>query len=227
MKKKHLSAATAIAPLFAAIVFAAIAVCSCENKPQGQEQEQHRTIKEIPLTIKHVLEQRHSVRAYKDKIVSEGMVKDILWAANGVTREDGRRTAPSAINAQDIDLYVCTAKGVSKYIPKSASLEKVSGEDIRPLFKAQNEFVMKAPVTFLLVSDQTKFGEPDPKGRYMRLGLIDAGIVSQNISLYCTAVGLGTVCCAPPMETEEIQASLGLTEDQVPVLYHPIGYTAE
>ena len=228
-KKKHLSAATAIAPLFAAIVFAAIAVCSCENKPQGQEQEQeqHRTIKHITLTIKHVLEQRHSVRAYEDRIVSEVMVKDILWAANGVTREDGRRTAPSAINAQDIDLYVCTAKGVSKYIPKSARLEKVSGEDIRPLFKAQNEFVMKAPVTILLVSDQNKFGEPDPNGRYMRLGLIDAGIVSQNISLYCTAIGLGTVCCAPPMETEEIQASLGLDEQQIPVLYHPIGYAAE
>ncbi|MCH5309225.1 MAG: nitroreductase family protein, partial [Prevotella sp.] len=66
------------------------------------------------MTIKQVLEQRHSIRTYaEDKAVSEETVMDILWAANGVTREDGRRTAPSAINAQDIDLYVCTAEGVS------------------------------------------------------------------------------------------------------------------
>ena len=208
-------------------VFAALAVCSCENKPQEQNQEQPRTIKHIPLTMRYILEQRHSARKYKDHALNEAMVKDILWAANGVTRKDGRRTAPSAINAQDIDLYVCTAEGVSKYTPDPAGLKKVSDEDIRPLFKAQNEFVMKAPVTILLISDLTKFGGDADPDKYMRLGLIDAGIVSENISLYCTAVGLGTVCCAPPMETEEIQASLGLTEDQVPVLYHPIGYSAD
>ena len=61
----------------------------------------------------------------------------------------------------------------------------------------------------------------------MSFGFIDAGIVSGNISLYCTAAGLGTVCCAPRMRIEEIQKSLGLTDQQVPVLYHPIGYPAE
>ena len=222
-KKMRLSAIAAVLPIISASVFAVLSVCSCQNQPQGQSQDQDQ-----PMTIKQVLEQRHSIRTYaEDKAVSEETVMDILWAANGVTREDGRRTAPSAINAQDIDLYVCTAEGVSKYIPQPASLKKITDKDIRPLFQAQNKFVMKAPLTILLISDQNKFGEPDAKGRYMRFGLIDAGIVSQNISLYCTAIGLGTVCCAPPMEAEEIQAALGLGEGHIPVLYHPVGHPVE
>lgn len=211
-----------------AAIFAAFAVCSCQNQPKGQEEneDQPKVVKHIPMAIKYVLENRHSIRTYQDKPISEERLMDILWAANGVTREDGRRTAPSAINAKDIDLYVCTAEGVSKYIPQPAGLEKVTDEDIRPLLEAQNKFIMKAPVTILLISDQTKFGD-SRSGRYRDFGLIDAGIVSQNISLYCTAVGLGTVCCAPRMEADEIQASLGLGEEQIPILYHPIGYSAD
>ena len=179
------------------------------------------------MSVKQALAERHSVRSYSDKAVSEATVLDILWAANGITREDGRRTAPSAVNAQDIDLYVCNAEGAFKYNAKVARLEKVIGDDIRPYLKAQNRFVDTVPLTILLVTDQTKFGEPRPGSRNMNFGLIDAGIVSENISLYCTAIGLGTVCCAPRMQIEEIQKALGLTDQQIPILYHPIGYPAE
>lgn len=70
-------------------------------------------------------------------------------------------------------------------------------------------------------------GEPRPGSRNMNFGLIDAGIVSENISLYCTALGLGTVCCAPRMQMEEIARAMGLSEQEIPVLYHPIGHPAE
>ena len=179
------------------------------------------------MTVKEALSQRHSVRSYSGETLSDETVLEILWAANGVNREDGRRTASSAVNAQDIDLYVCKADGTFKYDPQAARLDKVTEEDIRPLLRAQNRFVDQAPVTILLVTDQTRFGEPRPGSRNMSFGFIDAGIVSGNISLYCTAAGLGTVCCAPRMRIEEIQKSLGLTDQQVPVLYHPIGYPAE
>ena len=160
------------------------------------------------MSVKHALAERHSVRSYSEKAVSEAAVMEILWAANGVTRKDGRRTAPSAVNAQDIDLYVCNREGAFKYNAEAAKLEIVTSEDIRPYLKAQNRFVDTAPLTILLVTDQTRFGEPRPGNRNMNFGLIDAGIVSENISLYCTAIGLGTVCCAPRMQIDEIQKAL-------------------
>ena len=192
---------------------------SCNSQAQEKESKE--------MSVKEALMQRHSVRSYSDAAISDEMVLDILWAANGVSREDGKRTAPSAINAQDIDLYVCNAEGAFKYDPKNARLEKVTGEDIRPFLKAQNRFVDTTPLTILLVTDQSKFGEPRPGSRNMNFGLIDAGIVSENISLYCTALGLGTVCCAPRMQTEEIARAMGLSEQEIPVLYHPIGHPAE
>ena len=192
---------------------------SCNSQAQEKESKE--------MSVKEALMQRHSVRNYSDAAISDEMVLDILWAANGVSREDGKRTAPSAINAQDIDLYVCNAEGAFKYDPKNARLEKVTDEDIRPFLKAQNRFVDTTPLTILLVTDQSKFGEPRPGSHNMNFGLIDAGIVSENISLYCTALGLGTVCCAPRIQTEEIARALGLSEQEIPVLYHPIGHPAE
>lgn len=201
------------------LFLASIAICaavSCKGQESNNE-----------MNVKQALSERHSVRSYSDQAVNDATVLEILWAANGVTREDGRRTAPSAVNAQDIDLYVCNAEGAFKYKAEAAKLEKVTSEDIRPYLKAQNLFVDAAPLTILLVTDQTKFGEPRPGSRNMNFGLIDAGIVSENISLYCTAIGLGTVCCSPRMRIKEIQKALGLTDQHIPVLYHPIGYPAE
>ena len=175
------------------------------------------------MTVKEALQKRHSVRHYSGKAVSEQQIIDILWAGNGISHDD-KRTAPSAVNAQDIEMYVCKADGAYRYNAEKNSIEKVTGEDIRPLMQAQNKFIMTAPLTILLVTDQTQFGEPRPGNRNMNFGLMDAGLVSENISLYCTAIGLGTVPCAPRMKIEEIQKALKLTDQQVPVLYHPIGY---
>lgn len=208
MKKTFFLAITAM--------FATFSFFSCQSKGEGQT-----------MSIQQILEQRHAVRAYTNEPVGDDVVMDILWAANGVSRKDGRRTAPSAVNAQDIDLYVCTEEGAFKYIPQPAALEKVTDRDIRPLFMAQNEYMKQAPLSILLVSDQTKFGEPRPGNRNLYFGFIDAGLVSENISLYCTAIGLGTVCCGPRMEIEEIQKALGLSEQHIPIVYHPIGYPAE
>lgn len=179
------------------------------------------------MSVHQALAERHSVRSYSDQPVSETTVLDILWAANGINREDGRRTAPSAINAQDILLYVCNAEGAFKYDPQGRKLVKISSYDLRPDIKAHNRFIEVTPLVILLVTDQEKFGEPRPDNHFMNMGYIDAGIVSENISLYCTAIGLGTVCCAPMMPVEKVQQTLGLGSRQIPILYHPIGYAAE
>lgn len=178
------------------------------------------------MTLREILKQRHSVRRYSDKALTDEQLMDVLWAANGVSRPN-RRTAPSGVNAQDIELFVCSAQGVSKYNAAEATLEKVTNQDIRPSIAGNNQFVHQAPLTILLVTDQAKFGPIRENNHNWELGLMDAGIVSQNISLWCTAQGLGTVCCAPQMPQEELRRALDLSDQHFAILYHPVGYEAE
>ena len=182
--------------------------------------------KSTEMTVSEALSERHSGRSFSDKTLPQELVMEVLWAGNGKNAY-GRRTAPSAVNAQDIELYLCSAEGVSKYNAGDSKLEKVTDEDIRPFLQAQNKFIMDAPVTVLLVSDQTRFGEPRPGSRNMNFGLVDAGIVSENISLFCTAKGLATVCCMPRIREDEVRRALSLSDQQVPILYHPVGYPVE
>lgn len=175
-------------------------------------------------SVQKALQDRHSIRSYADKQLSEQTLSNLLWAANGVNRKDGRRTAPSAINAQDIELYVNKADGVYHYAAADKKLVKVSSEDIRTIIVGRNQFAMKAPVVILLVSDKAKF-----RGNQNAdiLGAMDAGYVSQNIYLFCAAEGLGTVACAPRMDAEKVQKALGLSDNSIPLIYHPVGYPAE
>jgi nitroreductase len=181
------------------------------------------------MTVENALANRYSERRYDpSKTLADAQILKLLWAANGVNKY-GRRTAPSAMNAQDIDLYVCKANGTWKYNAEKKRMDEVTNEDIRPYFIEYNDYANDAPLCILLITDQSKFSEPTEAGseRNKNFGLIDAGIVSENISLYCTSVGLGTVPCAPHMENAKIQKALGLTEKQVPILYHPVGYPAK
>lgn len=172
--------------------------------------------------LEDILMNRHSVRRYSEREVSDETLLKVLWAANGVNREDGRRTAPSAINAQDIELFVCKSDGAYHYLPKEKQLEKVSDTDIRPFIANFNKFILDKPV-ILLVSDQTKFARIQGYRTEM-FGAMDAGYVSQNIALYCVAAGLATVPCAPKMEIDAVREALKLPSTMLPLIYHPIGY---
>ena len=176
--------------------------------------------------LTEILNARKSIRQFDTtKVVSYEVLMDILWTANGVNREDGKRTAPSAVNAQDIQLYVCKDSGVYYYKAQDETLEQVSATDIRPLYAGRNAGALKNPV-ILLVSDKDKFppfGE-EPRNRFAAM---DAGYVSQNIYLYCAANGMATVACAGGINPKAIQEALGWPETMVALLYHPIGYPVE
>lgn len=189
------------------------ALVGCQNKPTEVNHEE---------VLTEILQNRRSERQYSDRKVSDEMLLKILWAANGVNREDGRRTAPSAINAQDIELYVCKGEGTYHYLPVEKQLEKVSDTDIRPFIANFNKFILDKPV-ILLVSDQTKFNRIQGYRTEM-FGAMDAGYVSQNIALYCVAAGLATVPCAPKMDIDAVREALKLPSSMLPLIYHPIAY---
>lgn len=174
------------------------------------------------VSLRDALTKRMSVREYKDSAVSLQDLSNLLWAANGINRpEKNGRTAPSAINAQDIDIYVIKVEGVYLYDPVKQALNPVQKGDFRKNIGGQG-FVETAPVNLLLVSDLSRFKRGDDTKK-LQWAAFDAGVVSQNISLYCASAGLGTVVRAM-IDHDKMQAALKLTSTQKIMLNHPVGY---
>ena len=172
------------------------------------------------LTVMETFQQRKSVREYSATPLSDQDLSDLLWAAQGQNRPDGHLTAPTAMNRQEISLYVFTAKGVSLYDPKSHSLKQVAEGDHRDMVASRQDFAKTAPVCLVTVGDFGKFGSIN---EYAAMVAVDAGIVTQNIDLFCAAAGLATVPRAT-MDVQGIRSLLGLGENQVPIMNNPVGY---
>ena len=167
-----------------------------------------------------VLSQRKSERSFSNKAISDATLSTILWSACGINRpEEKKITAPSAINAQDILVYVCRADGAYLYNPASNSLEKVSDVDLRNAVAGNQVFVAEAPISLVMVSDGNKFRH----GNAETMGMIDAGYVSENICLACTALGLATVP-RMSMNRETLKKELHLTDKQNLILNNPVAY---
>ncbi len=164
-----------------------------------------------------VLRQRRSERVFTAQPLSDMELSKLLWAACGVNRpKEGKITAPSAINGQDILVFVCDASGAWRYEAAAHRLVKVSDKDLRPDVAGRQEFASKAPVCLVLVSDISKVL------KHRELGAMDAGYVSENICLACTAMELKTVPRAS-MNHAVLAKELGLTDTQIPMLNHPVG----
>lgn len=174
------------------------------------------------LAFMKALDVRASVRDWSDKTLSLQDLSDVLWAGNGVNRPDeGKRTASSAMNAQDINIYVLMEEGAYVYDAFNQVLNPVQAGDYRGLAGST-----PAPVTLILVSDISRFRAGDD---VLKLGWagIDCGIVSQNISVFCAAAGLATRPRASFPGMEELRKVLQLTDSQHVLLNHPVGYKVE
>ena len=173
-------------------------------------------------TVMKALSQRCSSREFNSKALSMNYISDLLWAANGINRADGKRTAPSALNKQDVDIYVVLPKGIYLYQAKDHSLKLIKEGDYRNAVVGGQDFVNDAPLSLLLVSNVSLFGDSSLL-RNQLMGAVDIGTVSQNISLFCTFAGLSTVPRAS-MDSEQLRKLLHLTEGQLLLMNHPVGY---
>lgn len=176
-------------------------------------------VNKLSMSLGDVLQKRRSERKYSNQEISLQTLSTILWAACGVSDpKTGKITAPSAINMQDIKIYVCSKDGACLYNAKANTLTKVSDKDLREVLAGRQTFAKSAPVTLLLVS--TKDTDRSPNERY---GAVDAGYVSQNIYLACTALGMKTVARAQ-MDVEALRRALNFPATTLLELNHPIGY---
>ncbi len=193
----------------------------------AQETKLPTPSKDRGLSLMKTLSVRRSVREFDTKMLAEQDLSDLLWSACGINNDEGRRTAPSALNLQDVTIYVFSAEGVSEYLPKTHALKQIVTGDHRKLVAGFQTYVMSAPISLVLVSDLTKFqkgnSEQEPNKRTYMMASVDVGNVSQNINLFCAATGLATVPRAS-MDTESIQKLLNLSTFQIPIMNNPVGY---
>ena len=175
-------------------------------------------------SVLEAFSKRQSVREYSDKQLSEQDLSNLIWATIGINRtESGKRTAPTAMNKQEIDLYVFFPEGVYLYNAKEHSLVPVVKGDFYSLIAVKQDFVHKAPVILLLVADISKF-DGDNNEQKMLFGALDAGIASQNISIFCAGTNMATVPRAW-MDNDAIKKALNLKDTQYPMLNHPVGHS--
>ncbi len=173
--------------------------------------------------LMQALSQRRSQRAFRQEALPLDMLSNLLWAANGVNRPDGRRTAPSAGNSQEMDIYVAMSEGLYLYDPVKHVLNPVLDNDLREASGFQ-DFTQQAALALIFVADTQRLGRyEDMKDFY---SAVDAGFVSQNVYLFCASEGLATVVLGW-VDKEALAKAMGLNEHQKVVLTQPVGFPAE
>jgi SagB-type dehydrogenase family enzyme len=142
--------------------------------------------------LMEALKARASSRAFSKGEIPLPVLSNLLWAAFGINRPDsGGRTAPSAKNWQEIDVYVATAKGLYLYDARKHALDLVVKEDIRALAGRQS-FVADAPINLIYVADFSRTGASSNEEKELYCAA-DTGFIGQNVYLFCASEGLATV----------------------------------
>jgi SagB-type dehydrogenase family enzyme len=167
------------------------------------------------------LGKRGSTREFGPKDLSAQQLSSLLWACFGINRPDGKRTAPSAKNNQETDLYVILKQGAYLYDAKAHKLNLAAAADLRRLAGTQ-DFATNAPVTIVFVADLAKMGKATPEEK-RNYAYVDVGYISQNAYLYCASESLATVARAS-VDRKALAAKLNLRPDQLIVLAQSVGY---
>jgi SagB-type dehydrogenase family enzyme len=160
------------------------------------------------------LSERKSAREFQEKELPDEVLSNLLWAANGFNRED-KRTAPTANNRQELELYLVMKSGIYFYNAREHRLALVKKGDYRKSAGTQT-YVANAPVNILFVSDSGKASGKN-------YAYTDCGFVSQNIYLFCASEGLATVVRGS-YDKKVLEELLQLPANQEVLLTQTVGY---
>lgn len=171
-----------------------------------------------------VLARRRSEREFRTTPLPPQVLSDLLWAAFGINRpESGGRTAPSALNAQEIDVYAALAGGLYIYAPKSHTLQLIAEVDARRVTGYQ-DFVDEAPLDLIYVADRAHTLAV-PADRRSIYAAASAGAIAQNVYLYCASAGLATVVRAL-FDAKALEKALDLGLHEEVLLTQTVGFRA-
>lgn len=176
-------------------------------------------------SLMQALKERRSERSFTAAKLPLNVLANMLWAACGMNRPDaGKRTAPSAMNRQQIDVYVALPEGLFLYDAKGHILKPIVSQDVRVLTGKQS-FVAQAPVNLIYVADYKKMGNiSDEEKKFY--SATDTGFISENVYLFCASEGLATVVRGS-IDTEALSKAMKLGDHQKIILAQTVGYPKE
>lgn len=173
------------------------------------------------LALMEALQRRESKREFDPTPLSEQSLSDLLWSAAGINRPDmGGRTAPSAMNSQEVQLYVAMPQGLFHYNPTGHALQMTVASDVRRVTGYQ-DFVDTAPLDLVYVAHHGLM-KLVPVAQRERYAFAAAGAMAQNVYLYCAANGLATVLRAW-FDNQALSQAMALESDQQLLLCQTVG----
>lgn len=180
------------------------------------------------MPLMQALKLRQSTRGNfgPDKKLSLQQLSNLLWAADGVNRPGNYRTAPSAVNWQNIDIYVTTADGLFLYDAQKNELKVLGREDVRAV-SGQQDFVTQAPVNLIYVADFAKAKGFGGQGEAMPTAdpwsHVGVGAICQNVYLWCASENMACIVRAM-IDKDAIRKTLNLRPDQQPLLAQTVAH---
>lgn len=206
-------------PSFVPVVFAlSAALLAADPAPVALPEPQTTGGKPLMQALK----ERRSQREFKADPLPAQLLSNLLWAAAGVNRPDGHRTAPTAHNRQEIDVYVALESGLYLYEPKKHALVQMSDQDLRAATGTQ-AFAATAPVNLVYAADfsRTEGGSEEDK---LVFAAAAVGFISQNVYLFCASEGLATVVRAS-FDRAVLPRAMKLRPEQRIILAQTVGYS--
>lgn len=196
--------------------------------------EELSPIKLLPPDLKsgkslmQALQERKSSRSFSGKKLPVKVLSNLLWSACGINRPDsGKRTAPSAVNWQEIDVYIAMEEGLYLYEAKSHSLQPVLKGDLRrettTFLQPSRSSVASAPLQLIYVADYSKMGFYIGKEEKKFYSAADTGFIAQNVYLYCASEGLATVVRGM-VNKDALAKAMNLRSNQQIILVQAVGY---
>lgn len=173
------------------------------------------------MPLMQALKLRHSTRAYADRPLPPQVLSDLLWAAFGINRPSGDRTAPYWRHIMVIDVYAAMAEGVWFYDPKAHALQQHSCADIRAATGTQ-DFVGGAPLNLVYVAHGERMHDVSPPDRRLYAS-VDAGFIGQNVYLFCASEGLASVFRGA-VDYKKLEKAMQLPDEQFVTFAQTVGY---
>jgi nitroreductase len=174
------------------------------------------------ITVMEALKNRKSATSFQSQPLPKDKLLELLWAAWGINRPDsGKRTAPTAVNAQEIDIYVLLADGSYVYDARENRITPLLAEDLRAKAAPQGS-LKEAPAHLIFVADYSKFRNIPQQQREL-YSASHTGFIGQNVYLYCASQGLGARFYAG-VDRAVLKTSLKLREEQAVVFAQAVGY---
>lgn len=205
----------------------AILLFMCANLAWVYAQESQSLQLPTPQTdigkpLMQTLKLRQTARAFDTRALPLQELSNLLWAGSGINRpESGKRTAPSAMNWQEMDVYVALPEALYVYDPKTNSLKLIVSRDVREATGKQ-PFVKDAPLTFVYVADAARMKNASEEDKAL-YSAADAGFIAQNVYLYCASQGLAVVVRGM-VDRPLLAKEMKLRADQRILLAQTVGY---